>query len=91
MSHKKRQDFDYKLYRRVAKGIHDAFCEDTEWCNYGQPVPEHMKDGDLSPDTRIARARMRLEWMHHCQAAVDAENIAAHIQFGKGAKVSKYG
>jgi hypothetical protein len=72
MSHKKpkpKQQFNYALYRRMARGIHDAFCEDSAWCNYGLPEAEDL---------------------HHCQAAVDAENIAAHISFGKGAKVRKF-
>lgn len=96
MSHKKhpkQQDFNYGLYERLAKGIHDMFCEDFDWCNYGQVLPDELKampDVDMPVEQRQELAKRRLEWMHHCQIAVDAENIAAHITFGKGAKVRKF-
>lgn len=86
----KHQTFNHKLYDRVARAIHEAFCEDDGWCNYGQQPPEYMRDDiNLPAEERQDRAGLRLDWMHHCQISVDAENIAARIQFGKGAKVRK--
>lgn len=89
---KKKQTFDYKLYRRMAQGIHDKFCNDLGWCNYGREgFPPDMEDSiKLPAEERQDRAGRRLAVTRHCQVAVDAENIAAHIQFGKGAKVRKF-
>lgn len=82
MSNQK-QEFDHKLYRKLARLIHEEFCEDREWCNYGEPS-ENLRlrsEGDPLND--------REHLIQHCQAAVDAENISAAVQFAKGSKVRK--
>lgn len=90
MTKRKRVKFNHKLYRQLAKVIHNQLCEDNEWCNYGKPVPEELRyDESHSPEKLRALAGKRLEWYRHCQYAVDAENIAARVQFGKGSKVRK--
>ena len=77
-----KQTFDYKLYRKLAKAIHEAFCEDEEWCNYGEPTEHRRLRHEGEADDRE-------NLIQHCQIAVDAENIAARVTFGKGAKVRK--
>ena len=75
---KKKQAKRSKRYRKAALAIHKLACDDTEWCNYGEPEdPELADDISLPWPERQRRARERLTRMHHCQYAVDAENIAA--------------
>ena len=82
------EEFNHKLYRKLALVIHEELCEAPEWCTYGKPIPEELQDDErLSWPERQDRARKRLYELYDCQTAVDAENIAARVQFGKGSKV----
>lgn len=82
------QKFNYKQYQKLARIIHRKFCADAEWCNYGKPIPPEIADDDSLPQPeQQARVVKRLEWYRHCQAAVDAENIAASIVIRKSGKV----
>ena len=75
---KKERAKSYRRYRKAALAIHKLACRNKEWCNYGEPEdPELADDISLPWPERQRRARERLTRMHHCQYAVNAENIAA--------------
>lgn len=88
-------EFDHKQYRKLAQLIHDRFCEDYS-CTYGRETPE-MREHDqevLREHVRVCKdLKMCSCWReldcYNCQYAVDAENIAARVQFGRGGKVRK--
>jgi hypothetical protein len=71
------ESFDHERSRAKALEIHAATCSDPAWCNYGEPEPpEHADDESLPWPQRQDLARLRLRWMRHCMAAVNAENRA---------------
>ena len=71
----------YDLYRSTARRIHRLVCTDPDECTY----PDDANKGELADDPslpwpeRQKRAAARLVVMHHCQGAVESENIAAQI------------
>lgn len=68
----------FKRYRRLSRDIHKQFCDDPQWCNYGKKPPKEMRRSDgLEWPEMQRRAKLRLGWYQHCQASLDAENIAA--------------
>lgn len=68
-------------YEKNALNMHVKTCSDPEWCNADQEIPDELRDDTKLPwPSRQELARKRLEWMHYCQSAVDAENASAEIE-----------
>ena len=88
-----RQDFDHKMYRKLALLIHARFC-DAYGCTYGRETPEmHEHDQEVMRGHLEHKGGECSCWelleCRSCQASVDAENLAARVQFGKGGKVRR--
>jgi hypothetical protein len=78
----------YDRSHEAAIAIHKLICSDRKWCNY----PDDSNTGELADDEslpwkeRQLRTGLRLQAIRHCQGAVDAENIAAHLTYAPPAQ-----